>query len=29
MRYYFDTEAVTDFVALCERFTGKALQSPY
>ncbi len=27
--YCFDTEAVPDFVALCERFTGKSLQSPY
>jgi hypothetical protein len=28
-RYCFDTEAVPDLVALCERFTGKSLQSPY
>jgi len=28
-RYCFDTEAVPDFAALCERFTGKALRSPY
>ena len=28
-RYCFDTEAVPDFVALCEQFTGKPLQSPY
>lgn len=28
-RYFFDTEAVADFAKLCERFTGKTLQSPY
>jgi hypothetical protein len=28
-RYRFDTEAVPDFAALCERFTGKTLRSPY
>lgn len=28
-RYCFDTEAVTDFAALCKRFTGKTLRSPY
>ena len=28
-RYCFDTEGVPDFAALCERFAGKPLQSPY
>src|ERR1043166_5076795 len=28
-RYCFDTEAMPDFAALCERFSGKSLRSPY
>lgn len=28
-RYRFDTEDVVDFAALCQRFKGKALRSPY
>lgn len=28
-RYCFDIEAMPDFAALCERFKGKPLQSPY
>ncbi len=28
-RYCFDTEAVPDFAALCKRFAGQHLQSPY
>jgi len=29
MKYFFDKDSVTDFSALCERFAGKPLQSPY
>lgn len=28
-RYRFDTESVEDFAALCKRFVGNTLQSPY